>query len=505
MSATFSIAAPATPRAPSAAATVAATLALASGVIGLPLVAQLVSPLLALPLAFGLAFVLANHLPRFVPAVVIFATMFQNTFVSMLSPWIPDPDAFNFIRGYTFLITVVCWLVLVAAFLKRPADHGPVARRIVGRGIVLLMIVGAFAAFGLVKNGSGAVIYTRNIVTPILLLHLMLLTAGRERLDVGRMIFVYALILFGCGWLEMAARPVWLWVTNGEAYWELNSAGLRSVGYWEQVLKQTGFVFRDMSDFFRINLFNTHYLEGIEVMRLHGPNIHAISFGYALAFMALFLLASGRPFLAALSIPLLVLASTKGAMVLVALVVFAWAATRLLGARTALAVMVAVLVVYAVAMFLNGLATGDYHIIGLVGGMKGFASNPIGHGLGSGGNLTGSVSLEEWSKAQNAGTFEGAVESAVGVLLYQMGAAGLLVVAYYLWVAHLAWRHYARSGLLHQGLASFGTMVVVVNGLFQEEALFSPLALGLMLGFAGLVIGSAERVEVRAVRSPTAP
>ena len=67
------------------------------------------------------------------------------------------------------------------------------------------------------KNGSGAVIYTRNIVTPILLLHLMLLTAGRERLDVGRMIFVYALILFGCGWLEMAARPVWLWVTNGEA------------------------------------------------------------------------------------------------------------------------------------------------------------------------------------------------------------------------------------------------------------------------------------------------
>ena len=501
MSATFSIAAPATPRAPSAAATVAATLVLASAVIGLPVVAQLVSPLLALPLAVGLAFVLANHLPRFVPAVVIFATMFQNTFVSMLSPWIPDPDAFNFIRGYTFLITVVCWLVLVAAFLKRPADHGPVARRIVGRGIVLLMIVGAFAAFGLVKNGSGAVIYTRNIVTPILLLHLMLLTAGRERLDVGRMIFVYALILFGCGWLEMAARPVWLWVTNGEAYWDLNSAGLRSVGYWEQVLKQTGFVFRDMSDFFRINLFNTHYLEGIEVMRLHGPNIHAVSFGYALAFMALYLLAARRFFFAALAVPLLVLASAKGAFVVVLFVILAWTATRVLGPRPALISMLALVAIYAVVMFVTGLMTGDYHIIGLVGGLKGFVSLPIGHGIGSGGNLTGSVSVEEWNKAQEMGSFDGAVESAIGVLLYQMGAAGLAVVAYYLAVAREAWRRYARSGLLHQGSAAFGTLVVVVNGLFQEEALFSPLALGLMLAFAGLVLGSAERVETRGARS----
>lgn len=478
-----------------------ATLALAVIVTGAPLVAQLLSPLIALPLAAVLAFALANHLPRFVPAVVIFATMFQNTFVSLLSPWIADTEAFNFIRGYTFFITVVCWLVLVGAFLARPQEHGPLTAKLIRRGIALLLVIGAFAAFGLIKNGSGAIIYTRNIVTPILLLHLMLLTAGRERLDIGRMIFLYALLLFGCGWLEMTARPVWLTLTNGESYWELNSAGLRSVGYWEQVLKQTGFVFREMNDFFRINLFNTPYLQGIVVLRLHGPNIHAISFGYALAFMALFLAASGRPLLAALAVPLLVLASTKGAMLVVAMVVVAWGATRLLGARPALWLMLALLVVYATAMFVDGLATGDYHVIGLLGGLKGFASNPIGHGIGSGGNLTGSVSLEEWSKAQNAGTFEGAVESAVGVLLYQMGASGLLVLAYYLDVAREAWRRYARSGLLHQGLAAFGTMVVVVNGLFQEEALFSPLALGLMLAFAGLVLGAAERVEVGASRS----
>lgn len=480
------------------------TLLLAVTVTGTPLLTHLISPALGLTMAVVLGFTLANHLPRFVPAVVIFATMFQNLFVSLLSPMITDSETFNFIRGYTFLIVVVVWLVLTADFLGRPERHGALVQRLVRRGIVLLMVIGAYTVIGLARgNGAGAIIYTRNIVTPILLLHLMLLTGGRTRLGIGRMIFLYAMMLFACGWLEMVSRSTWFFLTNGEGYWELNSAGLRAVGYWEQVLKQTGFVYRDMDDFFRINLFNTHYLEGIEVMRLHGPNIHAISFGYALAFMALYLLASGRPFLAALSIPLLVLASTKGAMVLVFLVAVGWGATRLLGARIALIGMIGVLVVYAAVMFVSGLQNGDYHIIGLVGGLKGFATNPIGHGIGSGGNLTGSVSLEEWSKAQNSGAFEGAVESAIGVLLYQMGAAALLVVAYYLDVARLAWRRYARSGLLHQGFAAFGIMVVVVNGLFQEEALFSPLALGLTLAFAGLVLGAAERGETRAVRSTT--
>jgi hypothetical protein len=484
--------------------TASLTLLLAATATAIPLVAQLLSPLAGLPLAILVAVGLATRLPRLVPAVVIFATMFQNLIVSLLSPAIPDPDAFNFIRGYAFLTTVMMWLVLTGGFLLAPERHTPAIRQLVKRGIGLLMIVGVFAAIGLVKNGSAAIIYTRNIVTPVLLLHIMLLTSGRWRIGIGPTIALYAAILFGCGWLEMTSRDTWLTVTNGRSYWALNAAGLAATGYWEQILAQTGFVFHDISDFFRINLFNTPYLAGITVLRLHGPNIHAVSFGYALAFMALYLLASGRPFFAALALPLLVLASTKGAFVVVIFVVIGWAVTRMLGARPALWAMVALAVVYAVAMFVRGLADGDYHVIGLVGGLKGFASLPIGHGIGSGGNLTGSVSLEEWNKAQATGSFEGAVESAIGVLLYQMGAAGLLVVAYYLDVALRAWRRYARSGLLHQGLAAFGILVVVVNGLFQEEALFSPLALGLMLAFAGLVLGSAERVEAQEVR-PAGP
>jgi hypothetical protein len=76
-----------------------------------------------------------------------------------------------------------------------------------------------------------------------------------------------------------------------------------------------------------------------------------------------------------------------------------------------------------------------------------------------------------------------------------MGIAALVPLAFHFAVALKAWRLYAVSGYLTQGLAGFGVMVVLLNGLFQEEALFAPLALGLMLSLTGLVIGSHIRAQ----------
>jgi hypothetical protein len=56
-----------------------------------------------------------------------------------------------------------------------------------------------------------------------------------------------------------------------------------------------------------------------------------------------------------------------------------------------------------------------------------------------------------------------------------------------------AWRLYTFSGLLTHGLAAFGVMMVLVNGIFQEEALFAPPALGLLMCLTGLAIGNAIR------------
>ncbi|MGA9088595.1 MAG: hypothetical protein WB420_05785, partial [Bradyrhizobium sp.] len=123
---------------------------------------------------------------------------------------------------------------------------------------------------------------------------------------------------------------------------------------------------------------------------------------------------------------------------------------------------------------------------------------------GIGGNLSADFSSIDWGAAQQAGSVDGAVESAVGVLLYQMGIAAVLPLGLYLAIGLKAWRLYAVSGLLTQGFAAFGLFVVLFNGFFQEEALFGPPALGLLACLAGLVIGNAVRTgsQVRAAIAP---
>ena len=76
-----------------------------------------------------------------------------------------------------------------------------------------------------------------------------------------------------------------------------------------------------------------------------------------------------------------------------------------------------------------------------------------------------------------------------------MGIAALVPLGFYFVMALRTWRLYASSGNLTQGLAAFGMIVVLCNGLFQEEALFAPPALGLLCCLAGLVIGNHIRTQ----------
>ena len=103
----------------------------------------------------------------------------------------------------------------------------------------------------------------------------------------------------------------------------------------------------------------------------------------------------------------------------------------------------------------------------------------------------------EWilSDAGSSVAAQGAVESAVGVLLFQMGIAAFVPLAYYASIAYLVWRRYVSSMLPVQGLVAFGILITLVNGIFQEEALFAPLALGTLMSLAGLALGHAIRAE----------
>jgi hypothetical protein len=349
---------------------------------------------------------------------------------------------------------------------------------------------------GFLENGLAASIYLRNIVLPLFLFQLALLTAATYEVRVTPILVAIAVLFVLSGYIELVFRDFWLEITNGYAYWHFDEIKATESGVWERDMRATGQVFVDLKDRFSFSFLNTPLLEGFglsDMLRVFGPNISAISYAYGVAFFVLFLFSVGRPLLAVAALPLVVLCGVKGALILILFVAFGWISTRLLGAVVTLLLGFVGLIAYTIIGLYIGLQIGDYHVIGFMGGWNGFLQQPLGRGLGAGGNLSADFSSIDWSAAQQAGSVDGAVESAVGVLLYQMGIAALLPLGFYFMIAMRAWRLYAASGLLTQGFAAFGIFVVLVNGFFQEEALFGPPALGLLACLAGLVIGNAVR------------
>jgi hypothetical protein len=471
---------------------------LAAATIGSAPILHLANPILAIAVEVLVGIAIVVVVPSYAPAIAIFVLFFQNLFVSILSPLVPLPSDLDFIKGYNFLICSVMWLATFGLYVLGQRDQSAEVNRIMRWGVVTLAVVSLYFAIGFSQDGQPAAVYLRNIVLPLFLFQLSLLTAATYEVRITPFLVTLAVILMLCGYVELVFRDVWLAITNGYTFWGFDELKATHSGVWEAQMRQTGNVPVTLQDRFSFDFLNTPLLEGFglsKMLRINGPNMHPISFAYGVGFCALFLFSVGRPLLALAALPLLVFCSVKGALIVVIFVVAAWIATRLLGAVVTLLLGFLGLIAFAVLAIRVGLQIGDYHVIGLMGGLGGFVQRPFGRGLGIGGNLSDSYFSIDWSAAQAAGTIDGAVESAIGVLLYQMGIAAFVPLGFYVAVALKAWRLYASSGYLTQGLAGFGVMVVLINGLFQEEALFAPLALGLMLSLAGLVIGSHVRMQ----------
>ncbi len=434
--------------------------------------------------------------PAYAASCAIFILLFQNLFVSILSSNFSSPSELEFVKGYNFLVCSVMWLVTVAFYMLRQRNHSPEINRIMAWGFVTLAVVMLYFAMGAVHNPMAASIYLRNVVLPLFLFQLSLLTAATFEIRTTPFLVTIAVILFACGYVEFFFRDFWLTVTNGYKFWGFDELKATQSGTWEAEMRATGFVPVDLIDRFRFNFLNTPLLEDFglsTILRILGPNMSPISFGYGVGFFVLFLFSVGRPWIALAAIPLLILCSVKGALILVIFVMAAWAATWLIGPVITLICGFLALIAYAILAIRIGLHLGDYHVLGFMGGVDGFLHNPLGRGLGVGGNLSEGFYSIDWNAAQAAGRTDGAVESAVGVMLYQMGIAALVPLGFYFAMAMRAWRLYATSGIPAQGLAAFGVIVVLVNGIFQEEALFAPPALGLLLCLTGLVIGNHIR------------
>lgn len=481
-----------------AAADVIPAVCLAAVSIAFAPILHVFSPFLAIGVEtlIGLAIVLAA--PAYAPSIAIFVLLFQNLFVSLFSSYLSSPSELEFVKGYNFLLCAVMWLGTLALYLLRQRNHSAEVNRIMWWSIAALATVMLYFAIGFLQNPLAASIYLRNIVLPLFLFQLALLTTATFEVRVTPFLVAVGIALLFCGYLELLFRDFWLEVTNGYAFWHFDELKATHSGVWEAEMRATGNVPVDLKDRFRFSFLNTPLLEDLglsNILRIFGPNMSPISFGYGVGFFSLFLFSVGRPLLAASALPLLVLCSVKGALIMTIFVWAAWVSTRLLGPVVTLLLGLVALVVYVVVAIQVGLQIGDYHVIGFMGGWNGFLQNPFGRGLGVGGNLSEGFFSIDWSAAQQAGTVDGAVESATGVLLYQMGMAALVPLGFYFGMALKAWRLYASSGNLTQGLASFGVIVVLFNGFFQEEALFAPPALGMMLCLTGLVIGNQIRSQ----------
>lgn len=459
---------------------------------------QVANPIVAIAVESLVACAIVLAVPAYAVSCAIFILFFQNLFVSILSSNFTAPSELEFVKGYNFLICSVMWLVSVWLYVFGRRNHTAEVNRIMAWGFITLSVVMLYFVLGAVHNPMAAAIYLRNIVLPLFLFQIALLTAATFEIRITPFLVVMAVALMACGYVEFFFRDFWLTITNGYKFWGFDELKATQSGTWEAEMRATGFVPVDLIDRFRFNFLNTPLLEDFglsTILRIFGPNMSPISFGYGIAFFVLFLFSVGRPWIALVAIPLLILCSVKGALIMVAFVVLAWASTWLIGPVITLILGFVGLAGYALLAIRIGLQLGDYHVLGFMGGVNGFLQNPLGRGLGVGGNLSDGFYSIDWNAAQAAGSVDGAVESAVGVMIYQMGIAALVPLGFYFAMAMRVWRLYAATGIATYGLAAFGVIVVLVNGIFQEEALFAPPALGLLLCLTGVIIGNHLRVQ----------
>lgn len=466
-----------------------------------------VSPALAIVTQSLIACAIAILMPGYAVAVAIFTLLFQNIIVSIMAPIISGPSELEFIKGYNFLCCAVMWLTVVAVNLARWRSLPQPVLRLMIAGAAVMAVIGLYFLVGLLQEPMAAVIYLRNVVFPIMVFQLALLTASAQSVRLARALVVLGVLMIACGYVEFLFRDFWLDITNGHAYWRFEEIKAADTGAWEKEMRATGNVPVDLKDRFKFDFLNTPLLDGFgfdQFLRVFGPNISAISYAYGLAFFILFMLSTKRYLIAALALPLAIVCGVKGALIMALFVIAGWLGTIMIGAFwTLVGGLVAGLAYAAIGIYV-GLQIGDYHVIGFMGGLNGFLQWPLGRGLGIGGNLAGDFSSIDWSAAQQAGAVDGAVESAVGVMIYQMGIGAIVPLIYYAAIALLIWQRYRRSMMPVQGLAAFGILITLINGIFQEEALFAPLALGTLLALAGLVLGNAIRAESNGVSAARA-
>lgn len=442
--------------------------------------------------AVGIALVIVAGAPGAIPVTIVFSFVFQNTIVSLITPLLHQED-FNLARSYNFMLVATFWAAVTYLYFIGRANFPAGIAQVLRLSYIVLLLVGAYFVFGAIHDANGAIIYLRNIATPLMCLQIGVIVGFMFRPTYVPALAVIAVLTLLYGLAELVFQMEFLRLINGDIYYRMLTHDAYDSGFWVKQMQDTGFVIRDPSAPGTGILFNYFKDWDIQVHRLLGPNFHPVSFTYAMCFFVILMVAAGHGFIyLLLAIPVLVVAGSKGALVYLLVTLAGVVLVRYYRPSGLFLAFVAILVLYAVVAFVLALNQGNYHALGFLGGINQFLSQPIGHGLGSGGNLITKLHEMDWSEAQHSGQSDKAVESAVAVLLFQMGIAAFAYFAFLFWLAARCWTDFLVSGRPLLAAASFGLAALTINGIFQEEAMFAPLALALMMLLGGIELGAAS-------------
>lgn len=453
---------------------------------------HIISPVFAVGMTMVLVAAMTRWMPETALIAVLIAMIFQNTFVALVSSSIDTTTSFNVIRGYNFVILCGVWGISTLMYLYYFRGQNTEIDRLSNVVFILMGVIGVYFIVGFVQNPLGAVIYLRSVATAVMLFQVCLIIFGYFKPRFTPVMTMLSLTIILVGYVELFFVDEWNRLINGERFWNLSYIDARNSLVWDRDAVERGLVVKSIFDGFTVDLFNTPLLADLKITirRLLGPNLHPISFAYVIGFFLIFSLYRGKFILAALLFPLLIFTNAKGPIILLILISLAWVAARVFGHRFAFLSLLAAIAAYISLGVVVGLYIGDYHVLGFMGGVYNFFEFPIGRGIGTGGNLAINFAELDWNAYQAAGRTPIAIESAVGVLLYQLGFSAFLYLGICGWLAWKTVQVGAKTGQSVHLVAGFMLLVILANGVFQEEALFSPLAFGFIMAFNGMILGA---------------
>jgi hypothetical protein len=421
--------------------------------------------------------------------------IYQNFIIALAVPGMTHLN-FTVLQGTNFLaITLMAGIGAGRLFLPPWRQETKGLMAVV---IVAVLVAGCYAVLGTLRAGpTSAAVYFREFIGPA--------CAVVVGLDVGRAwgfrtvaigLLISVILSLAIALIEIAA-PVdyYTWV-NAADFANMKSACC--IANW--VFGPLGVIDQNTSNLFNFSGDSADYAATGVSFRFMSSLMHPISYAYVLAVAGLAAISLRQYLWLIVLAPLMIAIGVKGAAVLFVFSLCFW--TILVSSRSggvaiaSAAVLLTVYVIYGVA---HGLEYNDFHAIGFVGGWHGFLRDPLGHGLGVGGNLSASATSIHWTGTGSIQTIgaDFGMESAVGVLIYQMGIGSLAIFAIFvrlLWRAPFFTRKPQGRDVWFLALAT-----VMINGVFQEEA-YAPTAAGLIALLCAVVLINEQREAISLTR-----